>query len=297
MKRKCRFLSVIALLVMLAILLTGCTAGSGGADVGPSSSQSSSETDCGGDDDPNHSDPGTEPIWTGEGTPTITILMQKANHVTSYVENSYTKKLEQDGNVHLAFEWLPDSEAELALRMRLLSGEALPMVVNYDLTQKAAYEYGKSGAFVNLAPYIDSGAAIYTLENDLNFPELYLLDSLRAVDNSADKIYGFPKLMGHTAERTMPYKLWINVEWLERLGIVREEIRTTEDFYNVLMRFKNEDANGDGKNNDEIPFLPVTSFGGTAYKFLTNAFVFEGDGDLLMFRDDQVTTSYLQDEW
>ncbi len=243
--------------------------------------------------DPNLSTPGTEPIWIGSGTPTVSILMKKADNVTSYEENSYTNRLEKDGNVNIAFEWLPAAEQDLSIRMKMTSGEKLPMVLNYGLNIAAAKDYAEAAALVNLAPYIESGIAYYTLQNDTDNPELFLLSNITTAEGN---IYGLPKYNAALSNETK-FKLWINIEWLDRLGIKREEIKTTDDFLKVMRRFRDEDANGNGDPKDEIPFMPTTDFGGTAYKFLTNAFVYEGDDDMFMIKDGKVTTAYLQDEW
>ena len=52
-------------------------------------------------------------------------------------------------------------------------------------------------------------------------------------------------------------KLWINTQWLDNLGL--EMPTTTEEFYQVMKAFKEQDANGNGDLNDEIPLSTVTS--------------------------------------
>lgn len=49
--------------------------------------------------------------------------------------------------------------------------------------------------------------------------------------------------------------LWYNGKWLEALG-VEELPKTTDEFYELLKRFKEEDPNGNGQA-DEIPLLDV----------------------------------------
>lgn len=75
------------------------------------------------------------------------------------------------------------------------------------------------------------------------------------------KIYGLPKYQRYwPATATRQY---INQKWLDNLGL--EMPTTWDELYNVLLAFKDKDANGDGNANDEIPmdFAPVgtTGFG------------------------------------
>ena len=52
-----------------------------------------------------------------------------------------------------------------------------------------------------------------------------------------------------------------NMKWLDNLGL--EMPTTTEEFYQVMKAFKEQDANGNGDLNDEIPLSTVTSGAGT----------------------------------
>jgi putative aldouronate transport system substrate-binding protein len=70
---------------------------------------------------------------------------------------------------------------------------------------------------------------------------------------------------------------FINVAWLENLGL--DFPQTLDDFTNVLIAFRDEDANGNGDANDEIPFsfryphnwsFPMGSFGISDNWQLTN---------------------------
>ena len=59
-------------------------------------------------------------------------------------------------------------------------------------------------------------------------------------------------LLNEIEDRLYDDPYFINQEWLDRLGLEMPE--TTEEFREVLLAFKNEDANGNGDPNDEIPF-------------------------------------------
>jgi len=61
-----------------------------------------------------------------------------------------------------------------------------------------------------------------------------------------DKIYFIPAV--RTAAN---HGAFIRKDWLDRLGLDMPE--TEEDFFNVLKAFKEQDANGNGDPNDEIP--------------------------------------------
>ena len=71
--------------------------------------------------------------------------------------------------------------------------------------------------------------------------------------------YGIPSY-NQSLGNENPAKMWIYQPWLDTLNL--EVPKTTEDLYNVLKAFKEDDPNGNGQA-DEIPFL------GRPYSFIT----------------------------
>ncbi len=63
-------------------------------------------------------------------------------------------------------------------------------------------------------------------------------------------IYSIPYALEAPA---VPYNLFVNTDWLERLNI--EMPTTTEEFRDMLRKFKEEDANSNGDPNDEYPMV------------------------------------------
>lgn len=242
----------------------------------------------------NLSTPGELPIWTGAEPATLSVLMAPNDYAAEYDENYYTKYVEENTGVDLEFVFLPAVDSADKLSIMITAGEKLPDVVNYDLNVATAKAYGDAGAFLNIAPYIEAGLAPNIDKAVAEFPTWNLISSLMSSDGT---LYGVPYIQASPSNETK-YKMWVNEQWLENLGL--EVPTTTEEFYNMLVAFKEQDANGNGDPNDEIPFLTSTGYGGTAYKFLTNSFVYEGDDSsdrFMLGEDGKVTVSYIQDGW
>lgn len=242
-------------------------------------------------EDSNLSAAGEYPIWKGEEPAKISILLKPNDYVESHEENIYTKTVEELCNVKLEFVYLPAVDAEDKLNIMISTGEALPDVYMGGLNNAMAKSYGEAGALVNLAPYYEAGLGVNVAKAVEEFPDWNLLSNITNADGS---IYAVPKIQASPSNETK-YKMWVNEAWLKNLNM--EVPTTTEEFYQMLVRFKNEDANGNGDPNDEIPFITSTGWGGTATKYLTNAFVFEGDNDMFLLKDGHVTVSYIQDAW
>ena len=70
------------------------------------------------------------------------------------------------------------------------------------------------------------------------------------------QIYGLPT---RWAFRPATHRKWyINKVWLDNVG--KEAPKTFDELYDVLKAFKEQDANGNGNPDDEIPFLLPNSF-------------------------------------
>ena len=239
------------------------------------------------------SEPGVLPIWTGS-EPAVIRVLTPDNAKVIWENNEYTKWIEESCNVKLEFEFLPVENPKDKLSAMAAAGELEKFdVINIQLSlTECSTLDSKYGVLRDVSDFFEEGLAVNCDAAVAAHPEQYLIS---AITTAEGKIYGVPKIQIAPQNETK-YKLWINQGWLDNLGL--ELPTTTEEFYDMLVAFKEQDANGNGDTDDEIPFITSTGFGGTANKFLTNAFVFEGDGDLFLLDEDgHVTVSYLQDGW
>ena len=234
---------------------------------------------------------GEYPIWTGSEPAVISVLVEPSDYVTDWDDNAYTKKIEELCNVDLQFVFLPATDGGDKLNIMISTGEKLPDVLNYNLKTALEKSYAEAGALVNLQPYYESGLGYNVNKAVEQFPDWNLLTDITSPDGG---IYGVPRIQVSPSNETK-YKMWVNEAWLKNLNL--EVPTTTDAFYEMLKAFKEQDANGDGDATNEIPFITSTGWGGTATKFLTNAFVFEGDGDMFLLKDGHVSVSYIQDGW
>lgn len=234
---------------------------------------------------------GEYPIWTGSEPATITVLIKPSDYVEDHKDNVYTKTIEERANVNFEFTYLPAVDPDDKLQLMVTTGTKLPDVYVGSLSNAVAKSYGDAGAFLNVQPYYEQGLAVNVDKAVAAFPDWNLLTNITNADGS---IYAIPKIQTSPSNETK-YKMWVNEAWLKNLNM--EAPTTTEEFYQMLKRFKEEDANNNSDATDEIPFITSTGWGGTATKFLTNAFVFEGDGDMFLLKDGHVSVSYIQDEW
>lgn len=135
-------------------------------------------------------------------------------------------------------DWMTYNEA---VKPRLAAGIDLPDIIrlpNFDNDMS----YIQAGLFIDITNLVEKYG--FNMKKEL---EAYgaSLDDLRTPDG---KIYYVPTLSNATV---LGHVLHVNVQWLERLGL--EQPTTVDELYEVLVAFRDKDANGNGDPSDEIP--------------------------------------------
>ncbi|HZH62859.1 MAG TPA: extracellular solute-binding protein [Metabacillus sp.] len=198
---------------------------------------------------------------------------------------SNTEKVEQteDGRVVLTalitkhpltqelskIEWLQEAEERAGVEIKweevtadwpqkkgamLAAGDIPDLIVGPNAITDA--EFAKfNGLFEDLTPLIEEHAPnVQTMFKEK--PELKALSTQRD-----GEIFGLPKYQRFWPETAT--RQFINNQWLDNLGL--EMPTNWDELYEVLVAFKEKDANGNGDPNDEIPmdFSPTgtTGFG------------------------------------
>ncbi len=154
-------------------------------------------------------------------------------------DSIFMQVMEERTNVHWEFIDVPASELTEKKGVILNSGDYPDVFMKAAL---GASDYN-SGCFIDLTDLIKEYA-----------PNLSaLLDKNNAWDvyRYSDGNFYATQLF-QTPGRQASYML-INTTWLENLNL--EKPATVEEWYNVLKAFKEQDADGDGDSNNEIPFM------------------------------------------
>lgn len=222
----------------------------------------------------------------------LTIAIPQHTLVLDYDDNYMTKMCEEETGLDLVFHLLPSAETATTVDLMMASGDKLPDVFLYDFGVRAA-GYGTEGYFVPLNDYYDKEkgyastfwSASGMKESDY---EEYFLRSTEADGN----IYGYSFYTKGSGDvpRISPY---VNMYWLEKLGM--EMPTNMDEFYEMLVRFKNEDPNGNGKP-DEIPMIGGTWNGGDD-EMLINMFTYWNPDYMLNVKDNKVYAPFVTDEW
>ncbi|MDF2065467.1 extracellular solute-binding protein [Bacillus sp. Cr_A10] len=126
--------------------------------------------------------------------------------------------------------------------LMLASGDYPELFFASAFSKTDLVKYGQQGVFLPINDYIDEYAP--------NFKKiLEEYPSVKQGVTMADgNIYGFPTFYDPKFESLRANTPWIRKDWLDKLGL--EEPETTDELYEVLKAFKEQDPNGNGQADE-----------------------------------------------
>ena len=225
----------------------------------------------------------------------LTVLTAQDPLVVDFDENSQTQWIEEQTNIHINWQLVPQQQAAEKINLILAAGSDLPDVFLQAMANDLLMKYGGDGVFLDLKPYIkDYGHEIHKAVDDFNKVGVDFLGMYTAPDGN---IYALPSLNVCKWCETI-FRCWVRTEWLDTLGL--EIPDTVDEFYDMLVAMKNNDPNGNGIA-DEIPLMGSKQGWGTQVEgFLMMPFIVydAGNSDKRLINDNgRVKAAYMQDEW
>ncbi|MGQ4666222.1 extracellular solute-binding protein [Metabacillus halosaccharovorans] len=190
---------------------------------------------------------------TEDGRVVLTALITKHALTQELSKMEWLQEAEERAGVEIKWEEVSADWSQKKGAM-LAAGDIPDLIVGPNAITDA--EFAKfNGLFEDLTPLIEEHAPnVQTMFEEK--PELKALSTQRE-----GEIFGLPKYQRFWPETAT--RQFINKQWLENLGL--EMPTNWDELYEVLVAFKEKDANGNGDPKDEIPmdFSPTgtTGFG------------------------------------
>lgn len=225
---------------------------------------------------------------------TLTIGVNTRSNVESYDDNELTLWLEEVSGYDLEFVFFSATASEwrTQLTTMIAGGEKLPDIMfGQGFNDAERNTYGQDGYFIDLMQFFGDEELMstkypwYEEKIERLFGEGHLDKVLAKGQDASGALYGFPGI-GYSESDLPQNMVYINTNWLDKLGL---EIPTTyEEFVTVLRAFKEQDPNGNGKQ-DELPAVGATfatscdlpSWIINNWEFVNDAFLFNvTDGKL-----------------
>lgn len=192
--------------------------------------------------------------------------------------------LEEQTGIPVEVELYPYEVAKEKYSLALGSGDYADVIGGWILSSADILKYG-----VEMGTYIPLEELI--AEHAPNIEAVLELEGVREKMTAPDgHIYSIPYVL---SSPTVDFNPFINTRWLENVGM--EMPTNTEEFVEVLRAFKEQDANGNGDPNDEIPFAldPVNKHLG----YYAGWFGFPVDDEGFGMRDGELTFGATGEEY
>ena len=156
-------------------------------------------------------------------------------------DNVTMQTLLNDANIEFDYQSVMGSDFSEKRNLVLSSGDYPDIFFKSNFWMPDLNKYGKQGIFLPLEDMIKEYAPNLTKKLDE-------LDGWKYLKSGDGHIYSLPEINRQFGAVT-PY--WLNKKWMDNLGL--KEPTNLDELYEVLKAFKEQDANGNGDPNDEIP--------------------------------------------
>ena len=182
------------------------------------------------------------------------------NSVASYMETAWVKELESRLNIKLEIQGPASSDDYNTAVNAMLTSRKYPDLLYFDWNTQynggmmAGVEDGVIVPISEIPEYKEKVPNWFKVLDE--HPEVR-----RSVVNDDGSIVSFCHWEPNMA-RSAYWGYAVRKDWLDRLNL--EVPKTIDDLYNVLVAFRDNDANGNGDPSDELPFS-CCNWWGTAH--------------------------------
>lgn len=227
--------SILLITVLIALTMTGC--GKKSTDEGSVPATSTKEETDSADtgDKDSITFPLAEPV-----TMSMFAIMDREYELK---DNATFQDIEEKTNVNWDVQSAMGSDLTEKKGLLFASNDCPDVFYKAGLTKEEMEKYGKQGTLIPLNDLIDKYAP--NLKKALEES-----NAAQYITASDGNIYALPEI--DKSSPSIPV-LFFNQVWLKNLGL--NEPKNLDELYNVYKAFKEQDANGNGDPNDEIPLI------------------------------------------
>jgi putative aldouronate transport system substrate-binding protein len=178
---------------------------------------------------------------------TITITVSGAQSTTpDWNDTLMVEEIEKRFGIRMECSPVPDEAWSTQLTLMLSTNELPDFIINVGMSLLDAARHGQDGLLLPFNQYIEYAPNMVSVFND--YPALE-----RSVTAPDGNIYGLVQLMDNKIGQVP--RSFIDKNWMEGLNLPYPE--TVDDIYDILAAFRDNDANGNGDPDDEIPFSAI----------------------------------------
>lgn len=195
---------------------------------------------------------------------TLKVFVAKPSDVEDLETNTFTKWYEEKTNVKIDWKFVT-GDVRQSINLQIASNDYADVFLGFGFSRSEQVAYHNQGIFIDMSDlYEKHGYYIKKMFED----DPRIETAARHTDN---KLLGIPNILDDFSNAAT-YKMWVYEPWMKKLGAKNPE--TTEEFYELLKRFKEEDPNGNGIA-DEVPLAGrnTTGYEQSVVTYLMSSFV------------------------
>ena len=239
-----------------------------------------------------------------QGKVKISIGMGTSAKILDLEENELTRWLEKETGYDIEIvEYAGGTDVATQISATIAARQDLPDILwGVNIGEKTVAKYGKEGYFADLRPYYEDYEGASKIFWDrmaeclTEYQQNYVVRKMTDPDTGG--IYGVPTIETSLVDG-LDFMVWINQKWLDKLG--KTAPTNTDELYDVLKAFKENDCNGNGDPNDEIPLFGSqnTSAPAQVLNWIINMFIYYNDSHLWQDYngDGKLESVYTQDAY
>lgn len=193
----------------------------------------------------------------------------------------------KQANVELLVEEIDSAAYKDVILPRLAAAVDLPDIVRLH-GNDSDMVYSQSGIFLELSQYYEKYG--YNLKKQFEKNK----GLKEEITTPSGEIYYIPYIYDMFNNSRC---LMMNLEYLDTLGMKEEDIKTLDEYYDYLVKVKNNDVNGNGDASDEVPLFMRSGMIDLWGMFwgidVTGGYQLEDDGKVICVQTDPRYREYL----
>ena len=225
---------------------------------------------------------------------TITVMTYDNTATFNGDTNLFTSFYEEKTNVRVRWIVVPHDRFKERVNLALAGGDQIDVIISGENSQ-ANFTYTE---FMRLAEQ----RVILPIDELIETDTIYFKQRLSEVEGWRQSltlpdshIYAIPSF-GDCFHCRYYGKMYVNRVFLDNLGIPIPT--TTTEFRDMLIAFRDNDANGNGNLSDEIPLMgAIDNFGSRLDTYLISAFIYNDGENRLFLENGRVVAAFARPEF
>lgn len=185
---------------------------------------------------------------------TLTVATPVSSRCEDIETNAFTLWLEEKTGIDLKFLQMTESDTATQVNTIMLGGDLPDVFMNYNFSYNEMCAYADAGFIVPIEDYIAEYGDEYFHFLEQAAPSV---GNAEAYSTYNGHVYAIGTIADMVTNMYAGYKARINEKFLENLDM--EMPTTLDELYDFLVAVRDNDANGNGDPDDEIPMTGNSS--------------------------------------